>query len=270
MSPKYVRWTVIGIVGAFLAADAALAQTRVRRESSGSPTAQGGTVRRGNTAQTRSAARAGTIRYADRGRVVRGGTVVQSGGTVVRGATYGPRYTRIVRPSGARIVSVHRPCYGTVIARPLPSFRPVVIGGANYFVDHGIYYVQRPTGFVCVPPPPGAYVRYLPAEYEEVVVGGRSYYYADDTYYEEDTEIEVDIDIDDDDFDIEIDIEKERGRRGGYRIVEPPVGAYIYTLPVEYEPVVVRNVTYYRAGGCYYRPVMRAGRTAYVRVDLRF
>lgn len=250
----------VAAIGTLIAVDTAAAQTRVRREpAQGQPDP-------GRTIRSRSAApRSGSIRHVQRP------TTVQRGDTRVISRT--PRYTRIARPGGsARIVSVARPVYGTVIARPLPTFRTVVIGGGTYYCDRDVYYVQRQDRYVVVPPPPGAYVRYLPAEYEEIVVGDSRYFYADDTYYVEDADVEVDIDIDDDDFDIDIDIDidKERKRRGGYRVVEPPVGAYIYHLPEVYEPVVVRNVTFYRAGGAYYRPVLREGRTAYLRVDLRF
>jgi hypothetical protein len=252
----------IAVIGVMIAVDTASAQTRAKRE----PSRQNpqNPQDRGRSARARSTApRSGTIRHASRSSTVRRDRT--------HVATRNPRYTRIVRPSGhARIVSIHRPTYGTVIARPLPSFRRVVVGGGTYFVDRDVYYVQRDERYVVVPPPAGSLVRYLPEHCDEVVIGGSTYYYEDDTYYVEDSEVEIDIDIDDDDFEIEIDIEKEKNRKGGYRVIEPPVGAYIYQLPEVYRPVVVRDVTYYRYNDIYYRPVLREGRAAYLRVDLRF
>lgn len=259
MHPKRRFFSLcVAAIGTLIAVDSAAAQTRVRREPGQDQSGQSRSARARSTAP-----RSGSIRHVQRA------TTVQRGETRVISRT--PRYTRIVRPGGpTRIVSVSRPACGTVITRPLPTFRKVVVGGGTYFCDRDVYYVQRQDRYVVVPPPPGAYVRYLPAEHEEIVIGDSRYYYADDTYYVEDEEVEVEIDIDEDDFEIEIDIEKERKRRGGYRVVEPPVGAYIYRLPEVYEPVVIRNVTYYRCNNAYYRPVLREGRTAYLRVDLRF
>ena len=264
---RHIRWIraacAFGILCAFAAESAA--QTVVRRESSGNTQ-----HRVGSSGTSRHVTSGGSIRYAERpSQVSRSATVVRRSPTVIHRRSASP-YAVVHRTDGVRLLTSRRPVYGTVIYRPAPTFRTVVFGGATYYVDRDVYYAQRPNHeYVVVAPPVGAVVQHLPSEFEEVYVEGRPYYVQDDTYYEE-VEVDVDIDIDDDDFEIDIDVDYDKKPRRGFRVVEPPIGAYITRLPSTCQPVVIDRVTYYRTGQAYYRPMIYGGRTVYTRVAVRY
>jgi hypothetical protein len=136
---------------------------------------------------------------------------------------------------------VYRPVrYGTVY-RKIPEQRPVVVRDTRFYVNDGCYYVRHPSvsRYIAVRPPVGVVVSALPADYLVVGLGNLTFYYYDDTWY--DTSL---------------------------RVVEVPVGGFIYELPPVYRTVVVDRATYYEVGNIYYRPIFREGRTAYERVDV--
>lgn len=157
-----------------------------------------------------------------------------------------PRDTVVVsRPTrpifGRPAPRVYRPIrYGTVY-RKIPEYRPVVVRDTRFYVTDGCYYLRHPrvSRYVAVRPPVGVVVSALPADYLVVRLGGLTFYYYDDTWY--DTSL---------------------------RVVEVPVGGFIYELPPVYRTVVIDRATYYEVGDIFYRPIFREGRTAYERVDV--
>lgn len=140
------------------------------------------------------------------------------------------------KPATARVVR-----WGTVVAALPRGHKEVVVGGAKYFVHQGVVYApgSRDGTFVVVRPPPGIVVTHLPVDYTVVEVGDRSYYYYDDCYYDD-----------------------------GLRVIEVPVGGWIVNLPSGHEAVVVGGERYFQAGGLYFQPAIRGGRTIYIRVDV--
>ncbi|WKD49511.1 DUF6515 family protein [Microbulbifer spongiae] len=68
--------------------------------------------------------------------------------------------------------------------RHLPhSFVGLSLGAASFFYSDGIFYRPASRGYVVTHAPQGAIVHSLPASALTVVVGGRHYYVAYDTYY---------------------------------------------------------------------------------------
>jgi len=98
--------------------------------------------------------------------------------------------------------------------RELPrEARPIAWHGERYWFHEGVWY--RPIGprFVVVAPPFGVFVPVLPAFATLVVIGGTSFYYANDAYYRYDA------------------------ARGGYEVVAPPEGAPVAaTAPASAPP----------------------------------
>lgn len=178
-------------------------------------------------------------------RVSRGRTTVHRSGSVRESHRRSDRDVVIRRPGPSRVTVIRRPTvvrpvpWGTTVVT-LPRYRTVVVGPTTYYVDGGVYYVrERPDRYVVVRPPIGVAVEAIPSDYQEVVIGDDTYYYYEDVYY--DTSMHV---------------------------VDVPFGGFITYLPPRYEVVPVRGVQYYRVGPAYYRPIVREGRTAYLRVKI--
>lgn len=190
----------------------------------------------------------GSIRYGERS-TQRGARRDDSRGRVVRESDHS-RATVVVRddPPPKRIIRrtprYYRPVpRGTVIRRLPAAHQTVIVNNTTYIVSDGCFFAPGPRAeeYVVVRPPVGVQVDAIPSDSITISIGGFTFYYYDDVYYDE-----------------------------SLTVVEPPIGGYIYELPPSHEVVVIRNERYYRCGAAYYRPVLREGRTAYVRVDVRF
>jgi len=73
----------------------------------------------------------------------------------------------------------------------------------------------------------GLHMRFLPAGYFTIWVGGSRYYYYDGLYY-------------------------SYVGNGDYILVNPPVGAYVRVIPPDFRPVIINGRTYYEDNGVYY------------------
>ncbi len=230
------RWLAVGsLVSLFVLGGLASAEAQprqVRRVERGTPrTPSTGSIRYGERSTQR-----GIRRDDDRGRVVRESD--RSRATVV--VRDDPPPQRIIR----RTPRYYRPVpRGTVIRRLPVAHQTVIVNNTTYIVSDGCFYAAgpRPEEYVVVRPPVGVQVEAIPSDYIAINIGGFSFYYYDDVYYDE-----------------------------SLTVVETPIGGYIHELPPAHEVVVIRDERYYRCGGAYYRPFLREGRTAYVRVDVRF
>lgn len=80
----------------------------------------------------------------------------------------------------------------------------------------------------------GYHMRYLPAGYFTIWVGGARYYYYDGLYY---TYVGY----------------------GDYVLVNPPIGAYVSAIPPDFQPVRINGRIYYTDGGVYYILTRRHG-----------
>lgn len=138
------------------------------------------------------------------------------------------------RPAVTRTVR-----YGTTVTRLPRGYRDVTLHDTHYFVCDGVAYVRgsRPDTYVVVRPPVGLTVTHLPSDYVSLQIGGLSFYYYDDAYYNDRLEV-----------------------------VDCPVGGTLAVLPEGYEAVDVRGVRYYRRGDRYFKPLVRAGKRIFERV----
>lgn len=96
------------------------------------------------------------------------------------------------------------------------------VGGPGYYHDrHDGYYRWHDR------PHYGWHMHYLPAGYFTIWAGGSRYYYYDGLYY-------------------------QYVGNGDYVLVNPPVGAYVRSIPPDFQPVIVNGRTFYADNGVYY------------------
>jgi hypothetical protein len=99
----------------------------------------------------------------------------------------------------------------------------VSLGGPGYYHDRDRHDFYRWHDH----PHYGWHLHYLPAGCFSIWVGGARYYYYDGLYY-------------------------SYVGDGDYVIVNPPVGAYVNTIPPDFQPVIINGRTYYTDNGVYY------------------
>lgn len=75
------------------------------------------------------------------------------------------------------------PVRGARVVRLAPQARNFEYHGQRYWFHDGIWYRGYRGGFLVVGPPFGLFVPVLPAFATVVVLGGATYYYANETYY---------------------------------------------------------------------------------------
>lgn len=150
----------------------------------------------------------------------------------------GGRTARGGPPNVARSPNVGGP--GTHV-RHLPGpFTRFRHRGRIFYYCFGGFYVNDAAGYEVVEAPAGAIVRTLPAGYEELEVGGETFFYYDGVFY-------------------------AKGRRArGYVVVQAPVGAVVRKLPHDVVEVVIGRRQLFRARGVYYVSVRRDGRLLWV------
>jgi len=116
----------------------------------------------------------------------------------------------------------------------------LVVGGAPYFYDDGIYYQQVDDGYQEVYPPVGAVVTQLPDGAIAIEAGNLTYYYAGGAFYV--------------------------AQDGGYVIAPTPIGVTVPELPPDAVQVSLNGGVAYQFNGIYYEPVFVDGVTQYVTV----
>ncbi len=74
--------------------------------------------------------------------------------------------------------------------RTLPQgYRPFDYHGRHYYFYGGVWYTLGPLGFEVISPPVGLFLTVLPPYYTTLWFDGVPYYYADDTYYQWDSDM---------------------------------------------------------------------------------
>lgn len=92
------------------------------------------------------------------------------------------------------------------------GYRPFYYHGRHYYFYGGVWYMLDALGFVVISAPMGLFLTVLPPYYTTVWFDGVPYYYADDTYYQWDSDM------------------------NGYVVVSPPEGAQPGTPPTQVNP----------------------------------
>lgn len=141
------------------------------------------------------------------------------------------------RPPVARAVRI-----GTTVSALPRGHREVVVRGTRYYVYESVCYARgpRPDTYVVVRPPLGLSFTHIPSDYVSVQIGGASFYYYDDCYYDD-----------------------------RLTVVDCPIGGTITQLGISVEVVEGREGRYYRDGDRFFKAVIRGGKTIYERVSLR-
>ncbi|MCG6191183.1 DUF6515 family protein [Maribellus maritimus] len=131
--------------------------------------------------------------------------------------------TVVVTKHSPRVVKrtyYHAPRYGYVVTKAPGRTTVVRYGGTVYHYHRGIYYVQRPGGFVVVHPSIGLRIRVLPTGYSRIVVAGTPYFYFYGVFYRSVANTEE------------------------YIVVKPPVGIIVDAIPEGYKIEHINNSKY--------------------------
>lgn len=115
----------------------------------------------------------------------------------------------------------------------------IIVNGAPYYYDSGIYYQQAEVGYQEVYPPMGANIQELPDGAIAIEVDNRDYYYMGGAFY------------------------MQQGG-GGFVIAAPPMGVMVPELPPGTVQVLVNGNVAYQFNGIYYRPVFVNGVTQFM------
>ncbi|MGA2445663.1 MAG: DUF6515 family protein [Opitutaceae bacterium] len=113
----------------------------------------------------------------------------------------------------------------------------LVVNGAPYYYDDGIYYQPEDGGYAEVYPPVGADVTDLPDGAIAIEAGNLVYYYAGGAFYVQ--------------------------QDSGFVIAPPPIGVTVPELPPGAVQVSVRGAVAYQFNGIYYQPVFVNGVTQF-------
>ncbi len=146
----------------------------------------------------------------------------------------------ITKPSRSEVVYVNR----RVVRPPVvvgvlpPTSVTIVHRHSQYYFHAGVYYIQRPEGYVVVNPPVGIMVTNLPSATLTFTFSSRAYFFIGGAFY------------------IQIP--------GGFQIVNAPAGAKISQLPEGAEKVVVGDEIYYEQYGTLYKKVETEQGIAYI------
>ena len=77
----------------------------------------------------------------------------------------------------------HHPYYGRRVSLPELIAQSIIVGGLEYYYQHGYFYQRTPDGYVIIDSPVGAVIETIPDNYKIVVINGKTYYYHNDTYF---------------------------------------------------------------------------------------
>ena len=123
---------------------------------------------------------------------------------------------------------------GAVIASLPPKTQTVVVAGSPYYYANGVYYVQSGSQYTVVPAPVGATVAHPPAQVTNVYVNDQDLGYSNGAYYEQ----------------------QPPAKEGGdptYKVVAPPIGATVQTLPKDAKKSTIGGIDYYVYAETYYQ-----------------
>lgn len=138
-----------------------------------------------------------------------------------------PRRTVVTAPQRAKVTKVSR------------RANTIAYRGVNYRYHNGVFYKPYDNRFIVTRPPVGIRVNVLPANFINIWVGNRNYYYHDGIYYNE-------------------------VGQNTYEVIAAPLGARISQLPPYNEIVNINGQQYYLLEGIYYQVVQeRDGRLTY-------
>jgi hypothetical protein len=127
---------------------------------------------------------------------------------------------------------------GSLYAGQRNRIAPFRSGLRNYNRGYSSVYVPGRAGF-SYRPHLGLSLRILPFGYYPFFFGNTQFYYSGGLYY--------------------------RQYNDSYRVVVPPVGAEVPSIPSDAEEVTINGQTYYEYRGVYYNPVVNGdGKTVYV------
>ena len=118
------------------------------------------------------------------------------------------------------------------------GYYPLLVNGAPFFYDDGIYYQQAGSDYLEVYPPTGAVVQSLPDGAMAIEAGDSTYYYAGGAFYVQ--------------------------QSSGFVIIAPPLGLAVPELPPGAVQVSVNGSLAYQFNGISYQPVFVNGVTQYV------
>jgi hypothetical protein len=142
-------------------------------------------------------------------------------------------------------VDFHRDHYwnGFVYGRRFPvlpvGFVPIMVGGAAWYYNDGIYYTPVDGGYQEMYPPVGAAVPQLPDGAMAIDFAGQEYYYAGGAFYQQQPD-------------------------GTYATVPAPLGITVPEPPPGATQTMVNGQLVYQFNGVYYQPVFANGVTQYV------
>jgi len=114
---------------------------------------------------------------------------------------------------------------------------PIIVGGAPYYYDDGLYYQQAGDSYEEVYPPAGADVPQPPDGAVAIEAGNQTYYYAGGAFYVQ--------------------------QGDGYVVAPTPIGVTVPELPPGAVQVSINGGVAYQFNGIYYQPVFVDGVTQY-------
>jgi len=136
---------------------------------------------------------------------------------------------------------------GMAVASLPPKHETVVVAGAPYYYVNGVYYAPAASGYTVVPAPVGASVEHPPAQVTNVYVNDEDLGYANGTYYKQEPAA-------------------KEGGDPSYKVVTPPVGATVQTLPKDAKPKTVDGTEYYEYADTYYQVFHSGSKVVYMVV----
>jgi hypothetical protein len=142
-------------------------------------------------------------------------------------------HTVVVTKHPPRTVRVYHsgPRYGYVVTKVPGRATVIRYGGVSYHCHGGVFYVQRPAGFVVVNPAFGLRISVLPRGYSRIVVSGSPYFYFYGVFY------------------------RPAPGTGGYVVVRPPAGIIVHAIPEGYKTEYINGAEYLTINNTYYQRV---------------
>ena len=119
--------------------------------------------------------------------------------------------------------------------------------GSPYYYADGVYYVQSGSRSTVVPAPVGATVEHPPAQVTNVYVNNEDLGYSNGAYYKQQPPA-------------------KEGADPTYKVVAPPIGATVETLPKDAKEQVIAGIDYYVYAGTYYQVFQSGSKVVYMVV----
>jgi len=136
---------------------------------------------------------------------------------------------------------------GAAVASLPPTYETVVVAGSPYYYANGVYYTQSGSQYTVVPAPVGATVAHPPAQVTNVYVNDENLGYSNGAYYKQEPPA-------------------KEGDDPSYKVVAPPIGATVQTLPKGAKQTTVKGIEYYEYAGTYYQVFHSGSKVVYMVV----